>query len=349
MSNPDDKLTNYLTTESINWKFIPPRSPNFGGLWESGVKSFKYHLKRAVGSVKLTFEEFLTLTAEIEGILNSRPIVPLSTDPHDYTALTPGHFLIGRPITSIAEPQLIEKSDNYLSRWQKITKLLQQVWKNWKRDYLNNLHLRNKWQFAKNNVSPNDMVILKESDLPPYKWRLGRIQEIIKGSDGYLRPCANNKSTPIQRRKINHIIKTKRGPSYLIQSSPNSTISNWRYDHLPCGATLDKYSRLLNLSLSDIIQIYIPESLEDHHNFVIRTDELEFQQRVLDPGVIKRLYYEYRSSLHSDVVILATDASKNATGVAVAAVNCSLPTELLQSTKFSLVKPLPWSLQFLIM
>ncbi|GBN90505.1 hypothetical protein AVEN_67660-1 [Araneus ventricosus] len=205
MSNPDDKLTNYLTTESINWKFIPPRSPNFGGLWESGVKSFKYHLKRAVGSVKLTFEEFLTLTAEIEGILNSRPIVPLSTDPHDYTALTPGHFLIGRPITSVAEPQLIEKSDNYLSRWQKITKLLQQVWKNWKRDYLNNLHLRNKWQFAKNNVSPNDMVILKDSDLPPYKWRLGRIQEIIKGSDGYVRVVIVKVSNGIVKRGISQI------------------------------------------------------------------------------------------------------------------------------------------------
>ncbi|GBN72300.1 hypothetical protein AVEN_120307-1 [Araneus ventricosus] len=66
----------------------------------------------------------------------------------------------------------------------------------------------------------------------------------------------------------------------------------------------------------------------DHKNFVIRTDELEFQQRVLDPGAINRLYYEYRSSLHSDVVILATDAYKNATGVAIAAVNCSFPTEL---------------------
>ncbi|GBM37744.1 hypothetical protein AVEN_179823-1 [Araneus ventricosus] len=108
-------------------------------------------------------------------------------------------------------------------------------------------------------------------------------------------------------------------------------ISNWRYDRLPCGATLDKYSRLLNLTVSDLIQIYIPESWEDHHNFVIRTDELEFQQRVLDPGVIKRLYHEYRSSLHSDVVILATDASKNASGVAIAAVNCSLPTELQES------------------
>ncbi|GBN64090.1 hypothetical protein AVEN_135945-1 [Araneus ventricosus] len=105
-------------------------------------------------------------------------------------------------------------------------------------------------------------------------------------------------------------------------------ISNWRYDRLPCGATLDKYSQLLNLSVSDLIQIYIPESWEDHHSFVIRTDEMEFQQRVLDPGVIKRLYHEYRSSLRSDVVILATDVSKNASGVAIAAVNCSLPTEL---------------------
>ncbi|GBM77460.1 hypothetical protein AVEN_141840-1 [Araneus ventricosus] len=40
--------------------------------------------------------------------------------------------------------------------------------------------------FAKNNVTPNDMVVLKDSGLPPYKWRLGRIQEIIKGSDGYV-------------------------------------------------------------------------------------------------------------------------------------------------------------------
>ncbi|GBN92664.1 hypothetical protein AVEN_114544-1 [Araneus ventricosus] len=143
--------------------------------------------------------------AEIEGVLYSRPIVPLSTDPHDYTALTPGHFLIGRPITSIAEPQLIEKSDNYLSRWQKITKLLQQVWKNWKRDYLNNLHLRNKWQFAKNNVSPNDMVILRDSDFPPYKWRLGRIQEIIKGSDGYVRVVIVKVSNGIVKRGISQI------------------------------------------------------------------------------------------------------------------------------------------------
>ncbi|GFU28860.1 integrase catalytic domain-containing protein [Trichonephila clavipes] len=45
---PDEKLANYLAAEVIEWKFIPARSPNFGGLWEAAIKSCKYHLKRVV-------------------------------------------------------------------------------------------------------------------------------------------------------------------------------------------------------------------------------------------------------------------------------------------------------------
>ncbi|GFT15328.1 integrase catalytic domain-containing protein [Trichonephila clavipes] len=37
--NPDEKLANYLGAEGIEWKFIPARSPNFGGLWEAAIKS----------------------------------------------------------------------------------------------------------------------------------------------------------------------------------------------------------------------------------------------------------------------------------------------------------------------
>ncbi|GFS48592.1 integrase catalytic domain-containing protein [Trichonephila clavipes] len=43
--NPDEQLANYLAAEKIEWKFIPARSPNFGGLWEAAIKSCKYHLK----------------------------------------------------------------------------------------------------------------------------------------------------------------------------------------------------------------------------------------------------------------------------------------------------------------
>ncbi|XP_055953276.1 uncharacterized protein LOC129988999 [Argiope bruennichi] len=90
----DEYLSNFLSEEGIQWKFLPPRAPNFGGLWEAGVKSFKYHLKRVVGVSKLTYEEFFTILHQIEGILNSRPITPLSSDMDDLEILTPGHFLI---------------------------------------------------------------------------------------------------------------------------------------------------------------------------------------------------------------------------------------------------------------
>ena len=79
---------------NITWHFSPPRAPHFGGLWESAVKAVKTHLKRIIGETILNFEEMYTLLSQIEAVLNSRPLSPLSNDPNDLQPLTPGHFLI---------------------------------------------------------------------------------------------------------------------------------------------------------------------------------------------------------------------------------------------------------------
>ncbi|XP_063540322.1 uncharacterized protein LOC134749332 [Cydia strobilella] len=63
-----------LALNGTTWHFIPPRSPNFDGLWEAGIKSTKYHIKRVIGESTLTFEEMATLLSQIEACLNSRPI-----------------------------------------------------------------------------------------------------------------------------------------------------------------------------------------------------------------------------------------------------------------------------------
>ncbi|KAH0818803.1 hypothetical protein GEV33_003988 [Tenebrio molitor] len=60
-----------------------------------------------------------TLLTMIEACLNSRPLAPLSNDPSDLEPLTPGHFLIGGPLHTAAEPDVTELPFNRLSRYRK--------------------------------------------------------------------------------------------------------------------------------------------------------------------------------------------------------------------------------------
>ncbi|GFS82004.1 integrase catalytic domain-containing protein [Trichonephila clavipes] len=184
---PDEKLANYLAAEGIEWKFIPARSPNFGGLWEAAIKSCKYHLKRVVNGINLTYEELLTVTVQIEGILNSRPLCPQSNNDDDFQVLTPAHFLINRSLNSLEEPNLTKCKESNLKKWQKITKIVQLMWKFWSRNYLNQLQQRGKWMFEKNNVKIGDLVLIIEENLPTYKWALGRIVELYYGEDKKVR------------------------------------------------------------------------------------------------------------------------------------------------------------------
>jgi len=92
------------------------------------VKLFKHHFKRVVGDSLFTFEELNTFAIEIEGILNSRPITTLSSDPNDLLVLSPAHYLIGKPLTTLPEGDLTNVPANRLSTWQRITKVRQDFW-----------------------------------------------------------------------------------------------------------------------------------------------------------------------------------------------------------------------------
>ncbi|XP_069365366.1 uncharacterized protein [Maniola hyperantus] len=107
-----------LANNGTEWHFIPPRAPNFGGLWEGGVRSTKYHLKRVLDGSTLTFEELSTVLAQIEACLNSRPMYRLPSNQADSSPLTPGHFLIGEPLLTVPDHKYENCKVSNLRRWQ---------------------------------------------------------------------------------------------------------------------------------------------------------------------------------------------------------------------------------------
>jgi hypothetical protein len=181
------RISSHLASEGVQWNFNPPGAPHFGGLWEAGVKSVKSHLFKVIGNTRLTFEELTTVMIQIEACLNSRPLTPMSPDPGDMQALTPGHFLIGEPLTATPEPDLVSLPVNRLSRWQLVQQLYQRFWRRWSNEYLTRLQQRPKWLQHRTNVKEGDMVLIKEENLPPLKWSLGRVTSTHPGDDDLTR------------------------------------------------------------------------------------------------------------------------------------------------------------------
>lgn len=185
MKNPS--TSQFAEKYKIKFHFIPPHAPHHGGLWERAVRSAKHHLTRVIGQQVLTLEEFITLTTKVEAILNSRPITPLSADPSDLEALTPGHFIAGGPLMLPVEPTLEQIPVNRLSRWQMVQRFSQNVWSRWQKEYLHTLQERPKWTTPKKNVEVNDLVLVHEENAPPLQWKLARVTAVIPGLDDIVR------------------------------------------------------------------------------------------------------------------------------------------------------------------
>lgn len=196
----DETTITTLANDGIEWRFNPPASPHFGGLFEAGVKSTKFHLKRVLGNVSLTFEEFYT--AQVEAVLNSRPLVPQSDDPNDFTVITPGHFLTGDSLLAIPESSIGGESVAIGKRYRLLRKLRDDFWTQWSSEYLSRLQNRPKWRKITDNMKINDMVLLRDERLPASQWALARVISTHPGDDGLVRVVTIRTSTGEFKRPV---------------------------------------------------------------------------------------------------------------------------------------------------
>ncbi|XP_050355239.1 uncharacterized protein LOC126776660 [Nymphalis io] len=195
----DGEISELLANDGTQWHFIPAYSPNFGNLWETGVKSIKHHLRKILNT-NLTNEELTTVLCGIEACLNSRPLCP--QEDSTLKPLTPGHFLITEAPVTVPDVNQKDAKISNLTRWQYTQKLLNDFWSRWQKEYLKQLQQRPKWLKREDEFKIGDIVLIKQDNLPPEKWLMGRTIDKHPGPDGFTRVHSVKSGDHITKRCV---------------------------------------------------------------------------------------------------------------------------------------------------
>lgn len=165
----------------------------------------KFHLRRVAGPQKYSISGMRILITSIEACLNSRPLCALSDDPEDREALTPGHFLVGRPIHLPVYDQTYQKPGTFRHYFKAIQAQVQPFWQQWSEDYLQALTQLPKWREERENLKIGQLVLIRTENVPPTYWAMGRITEVHKGSDGKVRSVSLKTQSGYLNRSVHKL------------------------------------------------------------------------------------------------------------------------------------------------
>lgn len=125
---------------------------------------------------------FTTILCRVEAILNSRPLTALTTDVQDFEVITPAHFLVQRPLNSIAvEPE--QMPNTFAAKWRLVNQVTKSFWRRWSREYVTTLQQSTKWNTHSRKPILGEIVILVEDGVTPCQWKLARIVALTPGPD----------------------------------------------------------------------------------------------------------------------------------------------------------------------
>ena len=130
---------------------------------------------------------------------------PVLSNDDGVEALTPGHFLIGRPIESLPNGALSYRSISLLRRWHLCQNIVHQFWTRWSTEYLTTLRRFAKWNHPSRNAREGNVVVLQEDGLAHTRWPLSRITKVYHGKDGLVRVVTVKTGSGTYRRPITKV------------------------------------------------------------------------------------------------------------------------------------------------
>ena len=202
-------ISDHLNRKEIRWRFNPPYASHMGGIWERVIRSIKRVLSAICSEQALTDDVLLTLFAEAEHIVNSRPLTPVVLDHEGGVPLSPNHLLLLR-----AEDHSIgtfNHRDNYVRRrWRQVQYLTDQFWLRWRKESLQTLQTRQKWQDVEPNFAVDDLVLVSDENSTRGKWPLGRVVQTFPDKFGHVRQVLVRTQNKTLKRSITKLCKLDR-------------------------------------------------------------------------------------------------------------------------------------------
>ena len=195
----------------LEWLFLPPLAHHRAGVWERLIKSVKKHLAVILGKEPVETDVLVTVLAQVEAILNFRPITHVSADPTDMEALSPAQILFpGVKITASSNVLAPAPPDGEVLRYsfQRARALVNAFWKRWSKDYISTLRDRSKWLKTKPDLKVGQLVLLVDEVLARDAWKLGRIVS-VSGDESHVRTVevmAGAPSKKIFKRDVTKVV-----------------------------------------------------------------------------------------------------------------------------------------------
>lgn len=186
-----ERVSAFLAENQCDFSMNAPQASHAGGVWERQIRTVKailnYTLSLHPG--RLDDPSLRAFLYEAMAIVNNRPLtVDNLNDPNSPTPLTPNHLLTLKSSTPLPPPGNFVKEDMYTrKRWRHVQFLAEQFWSRWRKEYLANIATRQRWHVKRRNIHVDDVVLIKENDLPRNEWRLGRVVETTIDKDGLVR------------------------------------------------------------------------------------------------------------------------------------------------------------------
>ena len=182
------EMKKFPQEKGIRWRFNLARAPWWGGLFERLVGSMKRVLRKVLKNNCFDYEELETIIVEVEGELNNRPLT------YDYdgvqaemlttSQLLDGHRMSTLPDEGVAEEEFVDER----RRMEFLTRKKLHFWNRWLREYLTDLRELHRVKGRQTRpIEEGERVLVEEENVRRGKWRLAKVERLIKGNDDIAR------------------------------------------------------------------------------------------------------------------------------------------------------------------